>query len=96
MPPHGVDQINIEGVLQLVFADFFRAINQASTRGAIDERLSIDLTDLEVGDDVGPINPDGEALKARGGGNCLVMNREMTGNERPAFRHRTHHFLQKN
>ena len=95
MPLHQWNQLTVERRLKLVFRDFLNAINQASTRGAIDKCLSIDLTDLEVGDDVGPTDPDGEARRARGGGNRLVMNGEMTGNESRTLRHRTHHSYKK-
>jgi len=73
---------------------FLDAINEASTVGAIDEGLSIDLTDLEIGSDVGPTDPDGESLKAHCGGNRLVMDREMTGNGSKTLGHSAHHILQ--
>jgi hypothetical protein len=76
----------------LVLEDFLNAVDQASTRGAIDEGLGIGRTELEVGDDVALTDPDGEPLKACRGANGLAM----TGNERRTLGHGAHHFLQKN
>jgi hypothetical protein len=69
--------------LELVLGNFFDAIDHASTRGAIEESLGVGRTELEVGDDVGFADPDGEALKPRRGAYGLAM----TGDERRTFRH---------
>jgi len=61
---------------------------QASTRGAV--LLGIGRTELEVGDDVGLTDPDGESPKPSSGGNRLVMSREMTRNGSRTLGHGAH------
>lgn len=68
----------------MVLGDFLDAVDHASTRGAIEEGLGVGRTELEVGDDVGLTDPDGEALEAGRGTDGLAMK----GNERRALRHR--------
>lgn len=68
----------------MVLGNFLDAVDHASTRGAIEESLRVGRTELEVGDDVGLADPDGEPLKACRGADGLAM----TGDERGAFRHK--------
>lgn len=56
-------EIEIGWSLKLVFADFLNAIDQAPTRGAVENDLRIRPTEAEIGNDIGFREPDGEALK---------------------------------
>jgi hypothetical protein len=76
--------------LKLVFRDFLNAIDQASTRSTIDEGLGIGRIELEIGDDVGGTDPDGESPKPSCGANRLAMNREMTRNGSRTLGHGAH------
>ncbi|MDF0672896.1 MAG: hypothetical protein P0120_00945 [Nitrospira sp.] len=80
MALHHPDEVRVGWRLELVLADFFDAIDNAPTIGAIEEGLGIGRTELKVGDDVGPADPHRKALKARRGANRLVMDRSMTRN----------------
>lgn len=84
MPLHRPNQVGVGGRLRLVFADFLDAVDQAPTIGAIEEGLSVGRTELQVGDDVGLTDPDGQSLKTCCGGNRLVM----AGNDSTTLRHR--------
>lgn len=78
MALHHPNQVGVGWGLELVFGDFLDAVDHASTRGAIEESLGVGRTELEIGDDAGFADPDGEALKPRRGANGLAM----TGDER--------------
>ena len=78
MALHDPNQVRVGRALKLVFRDFLNAIDQASTRSTIDEGLGIGRIELEIGDDVGTTDPDGESPKPSCGANRLAM----TGNRR--------------
>lgn len=84
MALHDPNEVRVWRRLKLVFRDFLDAIDQASTWGTVEERLSVGRTELEVRDDVGLTDPHGEPLRARRGENGLAM----TGNGRRTLRHR--------
>ena len=84
MALHHPNQVRVGWGLELVLGDFLDAVNQASTRGAIEESLGVGRTELEIGDDVGLTDPDRKPLKARRGANGLAM----TGDERRTLRHK--------
>lgn len=87
MALHHPNELRVGRSLQLVFRDFLDAVDQAWTRGAIEEGLGVGRTEFEVGDDVGLADPHRKALKARRGTNGLVMNRMMTGDGRRSLGH---------
>ena len=64
MALHHPDEVGVGWGLELVFGDFLDAVDEAPTIGAIEEGLGISRTELQVGDDVGLTDPDGESLKA--------------------------------
>jgi hypothetical protein len=64
--------------LELVLGDLLDTVDEASTRGAIEEGLGIGRTELQVGEDVGFADPYREPLKSRRGAYGLAM----TGDER--------------
>lgn len=51
--------------MELAFGDFLKAIDQAPTRGAMEEGLGVGRTEVEIGDDVGLTDPDGKPRKVR-------------------------------
>ncbi|NGZ61181.1 MAG: hypothetical protein CV081_11865 [Nitrospira sp. LK265] len=63
--------------LEVILADFFDAVDEAPTIGAIDEGLDVGRTEPEVGDDAGLTDPDRKPLKPRRGAYGLTI----TGNE---------------
>lgn len=88
MALHYPDEIGVGWGLQLVFRDFLNAVDEAPTRGAIEEGLGVARTEPEVGDDVDLIDPHREPPKSCRGANRLAMNRKMTGNGSRTLRHR--------
>lgn len=84
MALHHPNQIRAGWGLKLVFRDFIDAVDQASTRGAVEEGLGIGRTEPEIGDDVGLRHPDGEALEQGRRADRLAM----TGDERRTLRHK--------
>lgn len=47
------NQVRVGRGLELVLRDFLNAINETSTRGAIEKGLGVGRSELEIGDDVG-------------------------------------------
>ncbi len=84
MALHHLDKVRVGRGLQLVFRDFFDAVDETPTIGAIKEGLGVGRTELEIGDDVGLTDPDRERLKPRRRAYGLAM----TGDERGTLRHR--------
>lgn len=84
MPLHRPNQVRVGRRLKLVFRDFLDAINQALTRGTVENGLGVGRTELEVGDDVSRTDPDRESLIASRGAYGLAM----TGDKRGTFRHK--------
>ena len=74
MALHHPNQVRAGRGLKPVFGNFLDAADEAPTIGAIEEGLGIGRTELEIGDDVGATDPDGESLKTRRRANGLVMN----------------------
>ena len=64
MALHHPNQVRAGRGLKPVFGNFLDAADEAPTIGAIEEGLDISRTELQVGDDVGLTDPDGESLKA--------------------------------
>ena len=83
---HRPDDVRVGRSLELVFGDFLNAIDETSTRGAIEEGLGIGWTELEIGDDFGLRHPDWESFKPCRGANGLAM----TGDERGMLGHWAH------
>lgn len=78
MALHHLDEVRVGWGLQLVLRDFLDAVDEASARDTVEQGLGVGRTELEIGDDVGPTDPDREALKACRGADGLAM----TGDER--------------
>lgn len=63
MALHHPNQVRVGWGLELVLGDFLDAVDQASTRGAIEESLGVGRTKPEVGDNIRLTDPDRKPLK---------------------------------
>jgi hypothetical protein len=86
MPPHGVDQINIERVLYLVLLDLLNAVDQTSPISGVEYDLGVNPTEPEIDNHVGLREPDRELSKLCFGSDGLAM----TGNDSRTLGHWAH------